>query len=40
MIGLIAAMDKEIDDIKSMMTEEGEVEKTTYSGMVNVKDVV
>lgn len=33
MIGLIAAMDKEIDDIKSMMTEEGGVEKTTYSGM-------
>lgn len=33
MIGIIAAMDKEIDDIKSMMTEEGEIDKKNIMGM-------
>ena len=33
MIGIIAAMDKEIDDIKSMMTEEGDIDKKQVSGM-------
>ena len=33
MIGIIAAMDKEIDDIKAMMAEECEADKKTLSGM-------